>query len=150
MFNSYKRRKGRCSNINSYYAITICSYNKEPIFNDVANARLISRMLFDFSAENNLMTICYVVMPDHLHWIFQLKGVEELSRLVGKFKSITTFQYNRLNNCNGAIWQGNFYDHSIINDDDLINQARYVVANPLRAGLVKSVGDYPYWNCVYL
>ena len=150
MFNSYKRRKGRHSNINAYYAITICCLNKQPIFANVANARLISNILFNFAATNNLITICYVVMPDHVHWLLQLKEGEPLSRLIGKFKSVSTFQYNRLNKCHGPLWQANFYDHIIRNQDDLINQARYIVANPLRANLVASVSNYPYWHCVYL
>tara|TARA_B100001059_G_scaffold133759_1_gene133959 strand:+ start:146 stop:415 length:270 start_codon:yes stop_codon:yes gene_type:complete len=89
-------------------------------------------------------------MPDHLHWIFKLTGSKPLSVVVGQFKSITTLKYNRLNQCNGAIWQANFYDHLIKNEDDLINQARYIVANPLRAKLVDRVGDYSYWDCIYL
>jgi hypothetical protein len=28
--------------------------------------------------------------------------------------------------------------------------ARYIVANPLRAGLVSRVGHYPFWNAVWL
>ena len=28
--------------------------------------------------------------------------------------------------------------------------ARYIVANPLRAGLVKKLADYPFWNAVWL
>jgi hypothetical protein len=35
-------------------------------------------------------------------------------------------------------------------DDDLQDMARYVVANPLRAGLVARIGDYPFWNAVWL
>jgi len=36
------------------------------------------------------------------------------------------------------------------NDEDLLDVARYVVANPVRAGLVPRVGDYPFWNAVWL
>jgi putative transposase len=32
----------------------------------------------------------------------------------------------------------------------LRNLARYVVANPLRAGLVDSIRDYPHWDAVWL
>ena len=49
-----------------------------------------------------------------------------------------------------AIWQADYYDHQIKSEKDLINQARYIIANPLRAGLVDKIGDYPFWNCIYL
>ena len=35
-------------------------------------------------------------------------------------------------------------------EEDLRAVARYIVGNPLRAGLVRNVLDYPYWNCVWL
>ncbi|ELQ10491.1 hypothetical protein A986_22350 [Pseudomonas fluorescens BRIP34879] len=34
--------------------------------------------------------------------------------------------------------------------DDLVKTARHVVANPLRAGLVDRIGDYPLWDAVWL
>jgi putative transposase len=35
-------------------------------------------------------------------------------------------------------------------EDDVKDWARYIVANPVRAGLVKRVGDYPHWDAVWL
>ena len=34
--------------------------------------------------------------------------------------------------------------------DKMLDVARYIVANPLRAGLVTKIGDYPFWNAVWL
>ena len=34
--------------------------------------------------------------------------------------------------------------------EDLVGVARYIVANPVRAGLVNRVGEYPYWDAVWL
>ena len=38
-----------------------------------------------------------------------------------------------------------YYDHALRKEENVQNIARYIVANPLRADLVKNVGDYPYW-----
>jgi hypothetical protein len=50
----------------------------------------------------------------------------------------------------GNIWQRGFFDRAIRKDDDLLGIARYIVANPLRAGIVDSVGDYPLWDAMWL
>ncbi|MNN75503.1 hypothetical protein D3C81_1918110 [compost metagenome] len=50
----------------------------------------------------------------------------------------------------GKVWQSGYHDHALRRDEDLKAAARYLVANPLRAGLVKSVRDYPFWNAVWL
>ena len=48
------------------------------------------------------------------------------------------------------IWQAGYYDHAIRKDEDIVNIARYIIANPIRAGLVKKVGDYPHWHAIWL
>jgi hypothetical protein len=35
-------------------------------------------------------------------------------------------------------------------EEDVLSVARYIVVNPLRAGLVARVGDYPLWDAVWL
>ncbi|KTD93262.1 transposase [Pseudoalteromonas sp. H71] len=99
--------------------------------------------------QNKVNTICYVLMPDHLHWLFQLKECS-LANVIKIFKSVTTVKINKLNGTTGKIWQQNYFEHQLRSEKDLINQARYIVANPLRAGVAKNVGQYPYWDCIYL
>ena len=48
------------------------------------------------------------------------------------------------------VWQRGFYDHAIRREENLRNVARYIVANPLRAGLVQQIGDYPLWDAIWL
>jgi hypothetical protein len=48
------------------------------------------------------------------------------------------------------LWQRGFHDHALRQDDDLAAAARYVIANPVRRGLVKRVADYPHWDAVWL
>jgi REP element-mobilizing transposase RayT len=54
-----------------------------------------------------------------------------------------------LGNGNG-LWQRGFHDHALRRDEDLVAAARYIVANPLRARLVRRIGDYPFWKCVWV
>jgi hypothetical protein len=48
------------------------------------------------------------------------------------------------------VWQTSFHDHALRREEDVLSVARFVVANPLRAGLVKSLRDYPHWDAVWL
>jgi len=47
------------------------------------------------------------------------------------------------------MWQDGFHDHAIRKEEDLADIARYVVANPLRAGLVRRIGDYSLWDSIW-
>ena len=43
------------------------------------------------------------------------------------------------------LWQTGFHDRALRDDEDLRVAARYVVANPLRAGLVTEAGHHRHW-----
>jgi REP element-mobilizing transposase RayT len=65
-------------------------------------------------------------------------------------KSRSAIEINRLLGRRGRIWQKGFHDHAIRKEEDLRAVARYVVANPVRAGLVQSVRDYPHWDARWI
>jgi hypothetical protein len=48
------------------------------------------------------------------------------------------------------IWQAGYCDRAMRKDDDLLNTARYIIANPVRAGLAPNVGEYPHWDAIWL
>jgi hypothetical protein len=50
----------------------------------------------------------------------------------------------------GPLWQTGYHDRAIRDGEDLLPFARYIVANPLRAGLVEKIGDYPLWDASWL
>ena len=93
---------------------------------------------------NKSNTLAFVIMPDHIHWLFQLNQSHTLTKVVHSIKSISAHQVGK------PIWQTGFYDHAIRKEEDIQSIARYIVANPIRAGLVKSVGDYPHWDAIWL
>jgi REP element-mobilizing transposase RayT len=95
-------------------------------------------------------TLAYVVMPDHVHWLLQLTESGALSSAIRAAKSLTTREANRLRGNRGSIWQPGFHDHGVRHEADLKGIARYIVANPLRAGLAARVGDYPHWDAIWV
>jgi REP element-mobilizing transposase RayT len=89
-------------------------------------------------------------MPDHVHWLMQLSDGQDLSKNVQKVKSLTTRGLRAQGAAPGRIWQPGFHDRALRREEDLRNVARYVVANPLRAGMVRSLREYPLWDAIWL
>ena len=136
-------RKGRYSEVGFVYHIVFSTLNRKPIFSDEKLAQQLIKILKEDQVKQFTCTLSFVVMPDHIHWLFQLnKG--DVSQAAQRVKSIFTM------NTGLKVWNPGFYDHAIRTDESLVNVARYIVANPLRAGLVKSIGDYPYWDSIWL
>jgi REP element-mobilizing transposase RayT len=89
-------------------------------------------------------------MPDHLHWLVTLTGRPQLGRLMQRFKSRSAIAINRRLGREGKVWQSAYHDHGLRRNEDLQAAARYLVGNPLRAGLVEQIGDYPHWDAVWV
>lgn len=143
-------RRGRVSLSNTVYLITATSENREPLFTHFPAACAAVRCFEDAALLRNSRMLAWVLMPDHVHWLLQLGDADRLDDLVGRLKSASSRHANRSLNRAGSLWAKAFHDHALREEQDLQAVARYIVANPLRAGLVKRLGDYPFWNAIWL
>lgn len=137
-------RKGRYSLANQIYHITTTTKNRTQIFSKFVNARLLINTMQKADALNYTKTLAYVVMPDHVHWLLQLTEGVSLSNVIKSMKSESAKAIGQ------PIWQSGYYDHAVRKDEDIQTIARYIVANPIRAGLVTKVGDYSHWDAIWL
>jgi len=137
-------RKGRISEDGRIYLITTVTSQRCPFFVDFDKARGMVKVLQASTRHGQAETLAYVIMPDHLHWLMQLGNGHNLGRVIGAVKSISA------RTMVGLHWQKGFHDHAIREDEDLRDVARYVILNPVRAGLVSRIGDYPHWDAIWL
>lgn len=144
-----KLRRGRNSRIGNCYAITMVCRNRAPTLEFPAYANTVLSEVCSMKALGWFQSHACVVMPDHMHWLLSLQH-DSLSRCVQAFKSRTAHAINSLRGTKGPVWQSGFYDHCLRDDEDLRVQARYIIANPLRRGLVTRIEDYPYWQCSWV
>ncbi len=137
-------RKGRASCPHQAYLITLVTHKRIPCFTDLWSARLAIRQLHEPVVARQAVTLAFVVMPDHVHWLLQLEGAAALSDVIRIYKAKVSLGMGQ------RIWQKGFHDHAVRADEDLHAAARYIVANPVRAGLVASVAQYPHWDAIWL
>jgi REP element-mobilizing transposase RayT len=97
-----------------------------------------------------LESLAWVLMPDHLHWLFRLDADAQIASIMRRLKGVTARKINQRLVRGGSVWQSAYYDHAVRQDEDLRAVARYIIANPLRAGLVEQIGEYPLWDAVWL
>ena len=143
-------RKGRHSERNQVYHINASTYRRAPVFRNLAAGRILTRALIRAHTDGHADTLAFTIMPDHLHWLLRLTGARSLADCVGEVKAEAARKINALCESEGAVWQSGFYDRAVRKDDDLLSIARYIIANPVRAGLVTSVGQYALWDSIWV
>ena len=142
-------RRGRVSIPGQYYHVTFATVNRAHRFTDWPSGRPVINALQAAERTADAHTLAYCLMPDHLHWLLEL-GQQPLAQVVGQLKGRSSRAYRAGLAVDGHLWQRGYYDHAIRRDESLRNVARYLVANPLRAGLVTRIGDYPLWDTIWL
>ena len=142
--HAHRLRSGRHSQSGQVYMITVVTAERRRIFEHFSAARTLIGHLKTASDLQTASTLAFVVMPDHLHWLMQLGEGAILSQVVRGVKSLTSHRLGY------PVWQRGYHDHAVRHDEDLKAMSRYVIANPIRAGLVSSVGDYPHWDAVWV
>jgi len=84
-------------------------------------------------------------MPDHLHALVVL-GEMPLALLMKRLKGRTALAINRRRDSRDRVWQQGFHDRALRREESMVAAARYIVANPVRAGLVRRLGEYSFWD----
>ena len=135
-----------------YYFITICTKDRMGIFGDIvfepAASNLSGKMdLSDIGCiicecwleinelYENVTTDAFCIMPNHIHGIIVISETDSdsppsLAKIIQGFKSVTSricYKYNYK-----TIWQANYYEHIIRNQEEYEKICEYIQTNPLK------------------
>jgi len=143
-------RRGRSSIPGQTYLITFTTHQRARLFENGDCASLVSRSLHELEIWKETTLLSWIVMPDHLHLLVTLSHAESLQGVVQKVKSNTARELKSHDLGLGQVWACAFHDRALRRDEGVRSVARYLVLNPVRAGLVRRIGDYPYWDAVWL
>ena len=125
------------------YFLTICTCNRAHIFIDDESVRLVLLHLSRTADEHSFLVIAYCFMPDHTHFLIEGNHpAANFREFVRIFKQRSSFEWKQRNG--SLLWQRSYFEHVLRDDEDTIGVAKYILENPLRAGLVLRVEDYPY------
>lgn len=136
------------------YFVTLCTHNRAHLFQMeslVGNGlcavphipnQIVHRWIVETQKKfDNITVDKYVIMPDHLHLIVNIKerhAGRSLQDVMRYFKTMTTNEYIRgvktgvLSPFNQKLWQKSYYDHVIRNQQDYNEVWEYMEYNPAK------------------
>ncbi|HIJ94721.1 MAG TPA: transposase [Desulfuromonadales bacterium] len=144
-------RRGRVSITGQVYAITSVTHNRTSFFKDIFLARIVINAMRFHHDHGNVESFAFVVMPDHFHWMFCLSDKIDLAGLMQSVKGFSAREIKRkIGGDVEAVWQEGYFDHALRTDENVKIFARYLIMNPVRAGLVKNIWMYPLWDAMWV
>jgi len=143
-------RRGRASVTGQVYLVTFTTLDRQDRFTEPDAAFAVSRALAERRLWASSRLLAWVLMPDHWHGLVELGAHDYVPSLVQRVKANTVRRVRQAVPGIERVWASAYHDRALRADEALVDAARYVVMNPVRAGLVRRVGDYPYWDAVWL
>ncbi len=93
--------------------------------------------------EKKLKSHAFCIMPNHVHWVFELLKIDEfgesvyLQDIMYSVKRFSASEINKLENRKGELWQKESFDTTIRDEKHLYYAIEYTLNNPVKAGLVE-------------
>jgi putative transposase len=125
------------------YSLTFCTYQRRPLFITEAVVALVLSQISRAAVEAQFAVVAYCFMPDHVHLLIEGLAVScDCRRFIVRAKQYSGFQFSRLHG--DRLWQRYAFEHVLRDDELAMVVAKYILENPIRAGLVRRVDDYPF------
>ena len=129
------------------YFVTLCTHDRLPLFGTISN-QIFQPNDLGTIVQNHWQSLprfhphlsldTWVVMPNHIHGLLDLDSLQSstknksISEIIRGFKTFSARQINRKRQITGIpVWQRNYYEHIVRNQDDLDRIRRYITQNPL-------------------
>jgi REP element-mobilizing transposase RayT len=128
-------------NTNKTYFVTFCTKDRLQL---PEAAREIALASCIHGHESEYWLHCAVVMPDHVHLLMTPFPDVTLATILNGIKGSSSHRINALLGRRGKLWQRESFDHIVRSSEKLSEKADYICNNPVRAGLVTSIDDWPW------
>jgi len=136
-------RQKRQQSETGIYHVMIRGINQQVIFEDTEDNEKMIQTLSEVREVSKCKILAYCLMYNHYHIVLKVEE-ESLEQIFKRLGSRYVYWYNIKYNRVGHLYQDRYKSEAIESDRNLLAVIRYVHQNPVKAGIVKEVSDYPW------
>ena len=125
------------------YSLTFCTNYRTRFFTEKSRVDVVFEQILRSATENEFGIIAYCFLPDHLHLL--VEGLSDVSNglvFIDRAKQYSGYYFKKA--FRTRLRQRYGFEHTLRDDEAMLVVARYILENPVRAGLVARVQDYPF------
>ena len=125
------------------YFLTFCTFKRHRAFETADHVDLVCTQFRRTAVEELFALLAYCFMPDHVHLLIEGRGDNSDGlRFIKSAKQYSGFYYRQ--SFGEKLWQRYGFERVLRDGEGTLSVARYIFENPVRAGLVTKVDDYPF------
>lgn len=111
-------------------------------------ADIVQSALLHFDGQRYRL-ISWCVMPNHVHVLLKTAAGHPLGKVIHSWKTFTAREINKLVQRVGPLWQEDYFDTFMRDDDHQWAEKDYIEGNPVKAGLVSRAIDWPWSSATW-
>jgi putative transposase len=125
------------------YFLTWCTESRLRLFVTSTAVDLVKVQILRAADDEAFALLAYCFMPDHVHLLIEARSdASDCHAFITRAKQFSGYHFRKV--LGRRLWQRYGFEHVVRDDETTLVVARYIVENPLRAGLVRRVEDYPF------
>ena len=123
------------------YHVTARGHARAAVFLDDDDRRRFLALLAETAERRGWTCHAYCLMDNHYHLLVETSSAD-LGRGMRQINGVYTQRFNRAHGRAGHVFQGRYKAILVEKQAYLLELSRYVVLNPVRAGMVAKPGDW--------
>lgn len=104
--------------------------------------RIYLRALRETALRYDVLVHAYVLMTNHVHLLLTPRVAGAVSRVMQSLGARYVRYVNSSRQRTGTLWEGRYRACLVAHDDHVLAACRYIDLNPVRAGMVRTPGEY--------
>jgi putative transposase len=127
------------------YSLTFCTFERQEHFRSASHVDLVTTQILRAAQAHVFDLLAYCFMPDHLHLLAGgAREDSDLKEFVALSKQYSGYHFKQATR--KSLWQRYGYERTLRNEEATLDAMLYIIANPVRAGLVSHPEEYPFWG----
>lgn len=130
------------------YHILFRGVNQQNIFEEKADYNKLKETIAIIKKEMGFEIYAYCLMSNHVHMVLKEKNDRDISLIMKRILTKYARWYNLKYGRSGALIANRYKSVPVEIDEYFLHLIRYVHQNPLKAGIVQNLCEYPYSSYV--
>ena len=137
-------RKKRIESPSGVYHWIARGVNRKKLFRQLKDYAHFLNLTADNAIRYNIKIFHYCLMTNHVHMLIHANDLKSLVDFSHYLKRLYAYYQSKTYKVTGATFERMYRSKPVLDDIYLLECARYIDRNPLRAGIIKFLGEYPF------
>lgn len=129
---------------NGYYHIVTRGLDRRRLFRYSHDFKLFLDITATYLKQYKVYILHYCLMPNHLHFLMKAGVGLDMPKFMQVLLQVYAANFRKKYKSTGFVFQNRYKSRLIDNETYLLECARYIERNPVRAKIVQNVSEYPW------